>query len=103
MGNRIAVSLAVLLALGPAAGGVALAQDQPPPQHRESAIVGGKRIQPRADEFSGNGSAPDVPKSDAKQLDSLYSEILRDSSAPLGSSDAPTANPAPPPPPPKPR
>ena len=102
MGNRIAVSLAVLLALGPAAGGVALAQDQPPP-HRESAIVGGKRIQPRADEFSGNGGAPDVSNSDAKQLDSLYNQILRDSSAPLGSSDAPGANPAPPPPAPKPR
>ena len=96
MCNRVAVMLAVLAALGPAAAGFASAQDQsPPPQHRESAIVGGKRIQPRADEFGGG--TPDVPKSDAKELDALYGQILRDSAAPLESGGTPSPSPAPPP------
>ena len=102
MCNRVAMMLAVLAALGPAAAGVATAQDQsPPPQHRESAIVGGKRIQPRADEFGG--TTPDVPKSDAKELDALYGQILRDSNAPLGSGDTQSPSPAQPPAAPNPR
>ena len=102
MCNRVAMMLAVLAALGPAAAGVATAQDQsPPPQHRESAIVGGKRIQPRADEFGG--ATPDVPKSDAKELDALYGQILRDSAAPLDAGGTPGSGPAQPPATPKPR
>ena len=98
MRNLTAAILASLALLSP--GGIgAVAQQQE--QQRESAIVNGHRIQPRADEFKGNHS--DVPPGQDKEVDSLYQQVLRDSAAPTGSSDVADPKPAPPNAPPKPR
>jgi hypothetical protein len=96
MRSLTAVILASLALLSP--GGIGAVAQQ---QQRESAIVNGHRIQPRADEFKGDH--PDVPPGQDKEVDSLYQQVLRDSAAPIGSSDVVDPKPAPPNAPPKPR
>lgn len=81
-----AVPLLILLGAGTAA----------PQQRRESAIVGGHRIQPRADQFNGDQVTPDVPPAQAKELDLLYQQIMRDSAPPSSSTDVGDPNAAPP-------
>lgn len=90
MRHLTAVILASLALMGPAGVG-AVAQEQQP---RESAIVNGHRVQPRADEFKGNHA--DVPPGQDKEVDTLYQEVLRDSAAPTGSGDVANPKPAPP-------
>ena len=96
MRSLTAIVLASLALLSP--GGIGAVAQQ---QQRETAIVNGHRIQPRADEFKGDH--PDVPPTQDKEVDSLYQQVLRDSAAPTGSSDVVDPKPAPPNTPPKPR
>lgn len=82
MRNLMAVATVALPLLSLAAMSAAAQQQEQP---RESAIVGGHHIQPRADEFKGNH--PDVPPAQDKEVDSLYQQVLRDSAAPIDSGN----------------
>ncbi|HTZ76347.1 MAG TPA: hypothetical protein VMC10_00490 [Stellaceae bacterium] len=96
MWYRFMIGLVALTLMGPATGAFAQSADQP----RQAPIVGGKRIQPHADEFSGPNTKPDVPPAEAKDLDALYQQILHDSAEPLDSGGSgnppgkPPANPS---------
>ncbi len=82
MRSRAAMVLAALTLLSLVGAGTAA-----PQQPRESAIVGGRHIQPRTDQFSGDHVTPDVPPAQAKELDLLYQQLLRDSASPTSSTD----------------
>lgn len=98
MRNLTAAILASLALLSPSGIGAVAQQQQ---QQRETAIVNGHRIQPRAEEFKGDH--PDVPPAQDKEVDNLYQQVLRDSAAPTGSSDVVEPKPVSPNAPPKPR
>ncbi len=89
MRNRAAMVLAALPLLTLVGAGTAA-----PQQPRESAIVGGHHIQPRAEEFNADHVTPDVSPAQAKELDLLYQQIMRDSAPPSSSTDVGDPKPA---------